>query len=67
MRQAVAADSAAVGFLPRRWLDASIKEIALTESPFDPPALPILAVSAAAPSGSLYTWLYCLQETYAAP
>lgn len=67
MRQAVAADPAAVGFLPRRWLDSSVKEIALTSAPVDLPTLPILAVSAAAPSGSLYTWLYCLQETYAAP
>ncbi len=62
MREAVAGSPAAIGFLPHRWLDATVK--ALPVSGLDPAALrrPILAWSQAEPQGMPRTWLLCLQD-----
>ncbi len=62
MREAVAASPAAVGFLPRRWVDSSVKVIPVTD--LDPARLrqPILALSRSEPQGLDKSWLLCLQE-----
>ncbi len=58
MRQAIAADPDALGFLPTRWLDASVRLV-----PLDVPSpRPILALSAAEPQGAARQWLLCLQN-----
>lgn len=58
MRQAIAADPDALGFLPTRWLDASVRLV-----PLDIPSpRPILALSTAEPQGAARQWLLCLQN-----
>ncbi len=62
MREAVAANPAAIGFLPRRWLDPSVKAISVDG--LDPALLrqPILAMSRSEPQGLEKSWLLCLQD-----
>ena len=62
MREAIAADPAAIGFLPRRWLDSTVKE--LTIEGIDPSQLrrPILAQSRTEPVGLEKSWLLCVQS-----
>lgn len=62
MRQAVAEDPAAVGFVPARYLDNSVKEITVDGSQPGDARLPVLALSPSEPQGSLRQWLGCLQE-----
>jgi hypothetical protein len=62
MREAVAGSTAAVGFLPRRWLDASVKEITVTGLDPQRGRQPIIAVSKSEPKGPIYSWLLCLQK-----
>jgi undecaprenyl-diphosphatase len=62
MRSAVAADPGAIGFIPSRWLDSTVRSLSITN--IDPSTLsfPVLALTPAEPSGVLRTWLACLQE-----
>jgi undecaprenyl-diphosphatase len=60
MRQAVAADPNAVGFLPAHWLDSSIK--AVTIDGLSSTAQPILALTSSTPKGITRSWLLCLQS-----
>jgi phosphate transport system substrate-binding protein len=64
MRESVAADINAIGYLPRRWMDATVK--ALPVSDIDPAQLrqPVLALSPAAPEGPKKAWLLCLQDQF---
>lgn len=62
MREAIAADPAAVGFLPRRWLDATVKAVALDGSVPDRFRQPILAISPSEPAGLEKSWLLCVQQ-----
>lgn len=57
--QTVAADTAALGFVPARWLNAHVREVALVNAPT--PVWPVLAITAAEPQGLLRDWLACLQ------
>ncbi len=59
MRTAVAADPAAIGFLPAHWLDDSVR--ALPVAGLDT-GLPILAITAQEPQGTARALLACLQE-----
>ena len=59
MLQAVASDPAAIGYLPARWVDASVRALQITATPVE---VPILAVSAQEPKGSARALLVCLQE-----
>lgn len=62
MVESVASDHAAFGFVPARLLNDSVKEITLNG--FDPATvqMPILAISAAEPTGKAHEWLLCLQK-----
>ena len=62
MREAIAANPAAIGFLPARWVDGSVK--ALPVAGLEPERLrqPLLAVSEAEPRHPEKSWLICLQE-----
>jgi PBP superfamily domain len=62
MREAVAGDPAAIGFLPRRWVDGTVKALAVEGIEPDRMRQPILAISKAEPQGMEKTWLICLQE-----
>lgn len=61
-RQAVAADPGAIGFLPRRWLDSSVRAVPLTDVPADLQRAPILALSPAEPTGLTRDVLVCVQR-----
>ena len=62
MRSAVAANPGAIGFIPSRWLDSTVRALSITN--IDPAALsfPVLALTPTEPSGALRTWLACLQK-----
>ena len=62
MREVVAASPAAIGFLPRRWLDGTVKAIPVDGLDSSGLRRPILAISSAAPAGAAKNWLLCLQE-----
>lgn len=59
MREVVAANPAAIGYLPARWVDGSVR--ALTIDGFAV-RLPILTISAQEPQGEARALLVCLQE-----
>jgi hypothetical protein len=62
MRAAVAADPGAIGFIPSRWLDSTVRSLTITN--LDPATLsfPVLALTPTAPTGAQRTWLACLQK-----
>lgn len=62
MLEMVASDPQAIGFLPSRWLDSSVRSIELSASWVDNLIMPILAVTAAEPTGLTRDWLLCIQE-----
>ncbi|MFZ3080464.1 MAG: hypothetical protein WA109_12355 [Bellilinea sp.] len=65
MLEAVAADPLAIGFLPARWLDSTVRQITVTGYASDPWTLPILAVTRSEPSGITRDWLLCVQDKIA--
>jgi DNA-binding transcriptional LysR family regulator len=62
LRAAVAADAGAVGFLPRRWVDASVKVVPVNGLPGGEWTRPILAISRFEPQGAAREWLLCVQD-----
>ncbi|MHB8112006.1 MAG: substrate-binding domain-containing protein [Bellilinea sp.] len=62
MLEAVAADPLAIGFLPARWLDSTVRQISITGYASDQWTLPILAVTQSEPSGIARDWLLCVQD-----
>ncbi len=62
VRDAVAADAGALGFLPRRWVDERVKMIAISDLPAGAWSRPILAISAVEPQGAARQWLLCVQQ-----
>jgi hypothetical protein len=62
MLQSVAADPAAIGSLPRRWLNKTVKELAVSGFQTGAFSQPILAISPVEPQGKLRQWLKCLQD-----
>lgn len=62
MREAVSDSPSAIGFLPRRWLDSTVK--ALSIDGLDPADMrhPILVLSKSEPKDPEKAWLICLQE-----
>ncbi len=57
MRAAVAGDAAAIGFLPRRWVDESLRVVSLER----PLVFPVLALTPDEPQGAVRRLLACLQ------
>lgn len=62
LRQAVAADPAALGFVPAQLLDASLKELQVEGLDTSMMTQPILALGLSEPQGSLRQFLGCVQE-----
>lgn len=62
VRESLASDPAAIGFLPRKWLDSSVKEILLTGAVESAPQIPILAYTANQFDETLADWLICVQN-----
>ena len=62
MREAIAKDPWAVGFLPRRWLGATVKAVAIEGSTPSSLRQPILAISPSEPAGLEKSWLLCIQQ-----
>lgn len=61
MREAVAADPGALGVLPRRWTDSSVRIVPISDLLGGALSRPILAFSASEPQGPSRAWLACLQ------
>jgi ABC-type phosphate transport system substrate-binding protein len=62
VRESLSADPNALGFLPRKWLDTSVKEILLTDISENVPQIPILAYTANNFDETLADWLICVQN-----
>lgn len=62
MREAIASDPAAIGYIPARWLDASVKKVEIRGLSTQNLRLPIVAVTPEDPEGSKREWLACLQQ-----
>lgn len=60
VRQSVADGPGAIGWLPARWLDASVQRVVLNGMG-ESAQLPVLAVTLVEPQGKLREWLACLQ------
>jgi DNA-binding transcriptional LysR family regulator len=65
LRQSVAADPSAVGFLPGRWVDSSVRPLTINGISETSLRLPILAITQIAPQGAQKAWLLCLQRSIA--
>lgn len=63
MREEVAGRPNAIGLLPTRWLDDTVKWVNLTGlSDTDALTLPIIASAGREPQGSVRAWLLCIQD-----
>jgi len=62
MLEAVANDPRAIGYVPARWLDSSVRSIEFSDTPADDFFMPILAVTSSEPTGLTRDWLLCVQE-----
>lgn len=62
MLEAVGSDPLAVGLIPARWLNSSVKAIKITGDTEQEWTLPILAVTANEPAGPVRDWLLCVQD-----
>lgn len=62
MLEAVGDDPLAIGMIPSRWLDPSVRAIKITGDSEQDWTLPILAVTADDPAGSVRDWLLCVQD-----
>ncbi len=60
--EAVSQDPTAVGFVPSRWLNPSVKELPVNGPGNAGWSRPILAVTKTSPEGSLRDWLLCIQD-----
>jgi hypothetical protein len=70
MREAVAGEPGAVGFLPQRWLDDTVKAVTVEGIAPERLTAPILAMRNTEPSDPEKAWLLCLQaalQVYNAP
>lgn len=62
MLEAVGSDPLAIGYIPARWLNSSVKAIKITGDTEQEWTLPILAVTANEPAGPVRDWLLCVQD-----
>jgi hypothetical protein len=61
LTEAVAADPAAIGWLPHNALTTAIKEVEIDGAPSDSTTLPILVYLQAKPTSAQSAWLFCIQ------
>lgn len=62
MLEAVREDPQAIGFIPVRWLDTSVKSLPIIGYANSDFSAPILAVTGDEPGGLTRDWLLCLQD-----
>lgn len=62
MREAVSGSSAAIGFLPARWVDSSVKAVTIAGAEASRITAPVLALKNSPPGGLEKEWLLCVQE-----
>jgi len=62
MRQAVSEKPAAIGFLPARWLDASVKPLIIKNVTEEVLSQPILVTYSGEPDTLKQNWLLCIQD-----
>jgi DNA-binding transcriptional LysR family regulator len=63
MRQSVGADLNAIGYLPRRWLDSTVRAVQIKGISAASLRQPILVMRETGPQGAQKDWLLCLQES----
>lgn len=61
VRQVVASTHSAFGYIPKRWLNATVKSIKVTDLPTASLRQPVLALTTTEPTGLQKNWLLCLQ------
>jgi undecaprenyl-diphosphatase len=59
---AVSSDPQAIGFVPNRMVNSSVKVLPISAGNSTPPAEPVLATLPGQPDGFQQAWLYCLQS-----
>jgi len=64
VRQAVASTPTALGFIPRRWLDSSVKTLVITDLPAASLRQPVIAITPKSPTETQKAWLACLQTAF---
>jgi hypothetical protein len=62
MLEAISEDPAAIGFIPRRWLNEQVRAVVVSDMAEEARQHPILALSRAEPEGDRRAWLLCMQE-----
>lgn len=62
MRQAVSQNPDAIGFLPARWLNTSVKPLMLSDVTAEALSQPVLAISSSEPDSLQQSWLHCVQD-----
>lgn len=62
MLEAVAADPLAIGFVPFRWVDPSVKAVSVIGYAKDTWTMPLLAITESEPDGIVRDWLLCIQD-----
>jgi len=62
MRSAVASDPGAIGFIPSRWLDSTVRSVSISNINTASLSFPVLALTPTEPTGAFRTWLSCLQQ-----
>jgi hypothetical protein len=65
MLQVVSSDQNAIGFIPRRWLNGTVKTIPIENVDINRIRQPIIAITNHPPEGKLREWLLCLQSQLA--
>jgi len=60
----VASNSLALGYIPRRSLDATVKGISILDGGLELTNQPVLALAGQEPAGKAKQWLACLQNTW---
>lgn len=61
-RDAVSQNLGAIAFLPRSWIDSSVKAVEIEGLDHAQMRQPILAISSSEPAGAARSWLLCLQS-----
>jgi hypothetical protein len=64
VRQAVSKEKNAVGYLPARWVDATLRQAPVVDATPGLLLRPVLAMAPAEPQGAKRTWLLCVQASF---
>jgi hypothetical protein len=64
LAEAITNNPSAIGWLPARWLNENLKEIAIEGIDPSLQVIPVLAVTPQQPQPVLQEWLHCLQSSY---